>query len=341
MHFWFGKKENEEPEKAVKTPQTVTTEVPKEGDNPSVSPSVKGTVPAPQPAAPAAVPAASSVPPAANTNPAVVLRPVKSVQTGTAEAHAVGVAPPSAKVRVRQDSRALYTQLMNGLYDAVLVLDDRGRVIDTNGRVLSILGYTRDEAWDLPITSIITGMTQPMLDKLKTALKSSPHALISSRCFRKDGTYFTGEVGVCLCALMRGSSFVMTIRNTASREKATEELGLVHASFLALPVAAFICTPEGQFSTVNPAFLEMFRMSDTGAAKAARLTDLLPETTGAFLKAASGVRSIETFELPQAAEGEPSSISVALAPLMRGQEVASVAGTIYVLSRKKAEEEVK
>lgn len=342
MHFWFGKKE-EEPQKAAAEPAAQPAAAP-----PSPSRAGQAAAPSPAPAEPpssscaerASAPAPAPAP--AGASPSVVLRPVKPVASvgpdGKAAVHTVGVAAPSAKVRARPDSRALYAQLMNGIYDAVLVLDDRGRTIDCNGRVLNILGYTRDEAWDLPVSAVIPGMTQAMLDKLKAGLATSHHAIISTRCFRKDGTYFSGEVGVCLCQLMRGSSFVMTIRSTTSREKADEEIRMVHAAFLASPVVQFICAQNGNFTSVNPAFLAFFRMSDAGQAKAATLPDLLPEAAGGFLKAASGIRSIETIELPQAAEGEPCSITVAVVPLLRGQDVIAVSGSITVLKRKQAEE---
>ena len=92
---------------------------------------------------------------------------------------------------------------MDGLYDAILILDDRGHVVDVSKRITELLGYSREETWDMPIEKVITGMSRQMFEHLRRNLKENHHILIDARCFRKDGTSFTGEAGVGSFSLTR------------------------------------------------------------------------------------------------------------------------------------------
>ena len=54
-------------------------------------------------------------------------------------------APSATGAILRSDHKSLYTQLLSGLYDAVLITDPNGYVIDTNPRVGS---FFEAEVWE-------------------------------------------------------------------------------------------------------------------------------------------------------------------------------------------------
>ena len=125
-------------------------------------------------------------------------------------------AAPSVPVRPKKGQKALYYQMMNAIYDAVLILDDNGRVVDCNERVPAILGHSREELWDEPVGMLIPGITPQIFAKMKTGLHGNRRVLISARCHRKDGSTFHGEVGAGLIDLT-GENLVLTIRNIEKR----------------------------------------------------------------------------------------------------------------------------
>ena len=125
-------------------------------------------------------------------------------------------AAPSVPVRPRIGQKALYYQMMNAIYDAVLILDDNGHVVDCNERVPSILGHSREELWDEPVGTLIPGISPQIFAKMKTSLHGNRRVLISARCHRKDGSTFHGEVGAGLIDLT-GENLVLTIRNIEKR----------------------------------------------------------------------------------------------------------------------------
>ena len=274
--------------------------------------------------------------------PAFALRPKGNAPMAAPVALAVGApvaAPPSAKkdadrpelndaaIRPKTDQRALYYELMNGLYDAVLILDDQGHVVDSNTRVVEALGYTREEMWDLPIDKVITGMTSQMFEHLRRNLAENHHILMDARCFRQDGTSFAGEIGVSTLSLTRGSNIVFAIRNVERRKSAMEEM---RKGQLALQIAlapSFVCDTDGFFLITNQALLEAFGIPDEKQAKSVRFVDLLPDAARFFLRASCGEKVRETLRVPTP-DGQPVKIELALSPVQSGQNITAVAGSI-------------
>ena len=106
--------------------------------------------------------------------------------------------------------------MMNALYDAVLILDDNGHVVDCNERTSSIFGHSREELWDAAVTVLIPGINPQIFAKMKEGLHGNRRVMINARCHRKDGTTFPGEVGAGLMDLT-GENLVLTVRNIEKR----------------------------------------------------------------------------------------------------------------------------
>ena len=142
--------------------------------------------------------------------------PSGGMPAASVPAAAPAKAAPSVPMRPKQGQKALYYQMMNAIYDAVLILDDNGHVVDCNERVPSILGHSREELWDEPVGMLIPGITPQIFAKMKSGLHGNRRVLISARCHRKDGSTFHGEVGAGLINLT-GENLVLTIRNIEKR----------------------------------------------------------------------------------------------------------------------------
>jgi len=269
---------------------------------------------------------ALSAPPAAGAPPAGSALSTVGVPL-TAKEKGVVERDVDAVVRPKVDQKALYYQLMNGLYDAVLILDNQGHVVDCNSRVTEMLGYLREEAWDLPVEKVITGMTSQMFEHLKRNLAENHHILIDARCFRKEGTSFAGEVGVSTLSLTRGTNIVFAIRNVERRKSAMDELRKSHAALDIALAPAFVCDTDGFFIVVNSALLEAFGIPDEVQAKSVRFMDLLPDAARLFLRASCGEKLRETLRVPTP-DGLPVKLQLALMPIQSGQSVTGVAGSI-------------
>ena len=268
--------------------------------------------PAQAPAVPVSVATGASAP--------VVAQPAAKADPERKDANA-------AAVRPKTDQRALYYELMNGLYDAVLILDDQGHVVDSNTRGAAVLGYTREETWDLPIDKVITGMTSQMFEHLRRNLAENHHVLMDARCFRQDGTSFAGEVGVSTLSLTRGGNLVFTLRNVERRKSAMEEMRKGQAALQIALAPSFVCDTDGFFLIVNQALLDAFGIPDETQAKSVRFVDLLPDAARFFLRASCGEKVRESLRVPTP-DGLPVKIEVSLSPVQSGQNITAVAGSI-------------
>lgn len=248
--------------------------------------------------------------------------PAKAEETGRAD-------EKNPLVRPKADQRALYYELMDGLYDALLILDEHGHIVDCSKRVSELLGYSREDAWDLPIDKVITGMSSQMFAHLKRNLAENHHILIDARCFRQDGTSFAGEVGVSTLSLTRGNNIVFAIRNIERRKNAMDELRKCQAALEIALVPTFVCDTDGFFQIVNQALLDSFGIPDASQAKSVRFVDLLPDAARLFLKAACGEKVREKMDIPTPDRQQTFKIELSLAPVQSGTSITSVAGSIF------------
>ena len=186
MKFWFGKNEEK-----VKEPAPKETPIePMAAPPPPPPPPMPQEPPVEEPLAITEEP-----PPPPVVQPAVASRPA--------------VASPN-------DRKALYYQMMNALYDAILVLDGNGHIVDCNERVESVLGYSRDDLWDATVTEVVPALKAQVFLQMKEGLRDQRRVLVNTHCRRKDGTSFHSEIGAGLMVLSR-DSLVLSIRNIEKR----------------------------------------------------------------------------------------------------------------------------
>lgn len=196
MKFWFGKKETEA--NAVPEKAEAATVFSKSAESAGGAQPVTPDAPSPAPA--------DTTPSTASVSPSVA----------PSTAPAASTPAPSVPIRPQKGQKALYYQMMNALYDATLILDDNGHVVDCNERTTSIFGHSREELWDAAVTTLIPGINSQIFAKMKDGLHGNRRVLINARCHRKDGTTFPGEVGAGLMDLT-GENVVLTIRNIEKR----------------------------------------------------------------------------------------------------------------------------
>lgn len=161
---------------------------------------------------------------------------------------------------VGKDYKTLYFQLMSGFYDALVLTDPNGHVLDVNPRAVEYFQYDPTDLCDQPISTLIPGVTMAVLKRIKTALDEARHILLNAQCLRKDKTEFAGEVSISQIDLDTQGDIIFTIRNIDRRKRQWQMLRSKSAAFEASLAACFCCDASGSFKAVNKAFLEMFNI---------------------------------------------------------------------------------
>ncbi len=210
MSFWFGKRKTGRVDDAPSAPplQQPAAPVPAETGKVSEAATVDGIL------LPADVVIPASRNAAASSSGAISTEASKGIMP--AESHSPSMKTTTSLIRPQQSQKALYYQLMNGLYDAILIMGEHGHVIDCNLRVTPTLGYGREEMWDKHISEFVKGITPKIFADMTKALGDNRQVLITARCTRKDGTSFLAEVGVSTMEL-NGHNLVFAIRNIEKR----------------------------------------------------------------------------------------------------------------------------
>lgn len=232
MKFWFSKSETAAPkETPAQEPAKPKTDAPEPVATPSPAPEPPSPQPAaPQPAAPEPQAAPEPPPPISIVHPPAAKQPQPEEE-------------PSAPAPAAQgpSQRELYRSLMDALYDAVLLVDDKGHVVDSSIRVEHVFGYTPGDMWDMSLSQLIRGFTPVVFTQLAQPLSENRPVIMSGRGVRKDGSLFDAEVSVSKVKLLRNDTMLFAVRDVTRRNEAIKEK--LMAQLQAKPAAAPAAPP--------------------------------------------------------------------------------------------------
>ncbi len=121
-------------------------------------------------------------------------------------------------------------QLFQGVYDAGLITDLSGKIIDANVRATQFLVYSVEELNSLQIVDIIVGLDSSTIETIVANLENDKFTLLEANCVRKDGYQFPAEITT---SKIRSSSegndqLCFFIRDITNRKKAEEALQWAH-----------------------------------------------------------------------------------------------------------------
>jgi PAS domain S-box-containing protein len=116
--------------------------------------------------------------------------------------------------------------IFNSVYDAIIIHDATGKIVDVNERMLEMYGVTRSEAKKLSITSDLSAPDNPIsgLPAVWEKVMAGEDQLFEWKGRRmSDGSTFPAEVYLRKI-ILDGRPFIMaTIRDISTRKKAEEE----------------------------------------------------------------------------------------------------------------------
>ena len=231
---------------------------------------------------------------------------------------------------VPKDRKSLFRQFLAGMYDAVVITDPNGHILEINPRAEEFFGYTQEELVDRPVATLIKGLSPEIVQRIRRGLEQDRHMMIDSVGLSRDGGRFACEVTVSILDLMDPGDLVFTVRNVERRRKIREMLRTKETAFSISHAALFACDREGRFTEANAAFLEMFALADEDAARKLFFRDLLNDDPlpKNFQKALDGEgTSVSIVAETDTGETE-QEIEVILAPVKDGRKIRGVVGSI-------------
>jgi len=142
--------------------------------------------------------------------------------------------PPSPRAKPHKDPQnpaVLSNELISffdGIYDAALLTDMKGNVVDANVRAVQFFGYSREHFSSSSIGDIITGIGGTIVATINNNLRNNQFTLLQTDCRRKDGTRFHAEISTSLIHLSREPLLCFFVRDVSVRRDAEEALKHAH-----------------------------------------------------------------------------------------------------------------
>lgn len=227
-----------------------------------------------------------------------------------------------------KDRKSLFRQFLAGMYDAVVITDPNGHIIEINARAVEYFGYEQDEVHDRQISHYIPNLTAEVVQRIRKGLAGDHHVLVDADARTKDGTKIASEVAVSVIDLMDPGDLVFTIRNIERRRKVMNTLKSKANAFEASRSALFVTAPDGRLVEANAAFVSLFALKDGEEARRRYFAGFFPgeEFAQAFEKALAGENAVAAGEI--AAAAGPVKLEVSLSPNVFGRRREGVVGCV-------------
>ena len=232
---------------------------------------------------------------------------------------------------VPKDRKSLFRQFLAGMYDAVVITDPDGHILEINPRAEEYFACQQDEIVDRFISIFVPGMTPDIVQRLRRGLDEGRHIVLDSDAKRKDGSKFPCEIAISEIDLKEPGDLVFTVRNLEKRRRTREMLRAKEAAFGISHSALFVCDADGKFTHVNKAFCDLFGLSGEEEARSHSFCDLmgdfpLPDN---FEKALGGESTSVGIVAQTDDGGDDEELDVSLAPVRTGRAVTGVAGSVF------------
>ena len=230
---------------------------------------------------------------------------------------------------VPKDRKSLFRQFLAGMYDAVVITDPNGYIIEINPRAIEHFGYEFDEVLDKHISQYVPGLAPEVVQRIRKGLEGDRHVMVDANGRHKDGSKIACEIAVSLIDMMNPGDLVFTIRNVERRREIMNSFRAKANAFNIAHVALFGCDPDGNIRDVNEAFCQMFDLAGVEEARQHVFTDFMSDDPlpANFKKALAG----ETTVTGIVAEGDgddQEELEIILAPNAHGRKNHGVVGSI-------------
>ena len=125
-------------------------------------------------------------------------------------------------------ARAELKVLFENVYDAAVITDLSGAILDANPRASHAFDFTREEFCERNVASIILGFDDEVMKMVCDNLTNDQFTLIQASCQRKDASEFPAEISTSRMRLPGFDYLCFFIRDVTARKEAEEQIKRAH-----------------------------------------------------------------------------------------------------------------
>ncbi len=132
---------------------------------------------------------------------------------------------PTSVLIVKEDQyKSDYERLLQSVYDAVLITDRKGVIMDCNERAVNFFLCEASDLNKNNIVNLISGADSNLLTAIQRNLVDHRYTLIEAMCIRSDKSNFPAEIAVNKIELQDERSLCFFVRDVTIRKRAQEAL---------------------------------------------------------------------------------------------------------------------
>lgn len=135
------------------------------------------------------------------------------------------LAPSPAAVAI---AHADIKVLFENVYDAAVITDTAGIILDANPRASHAFDYTHDEFCKKNVATVILGFDARVMKMVCDNLTNDRFTLIQASCIRKDTSEFPAEISTSRMRLPGCDLLCFFIRDVTARREAEEQIQHAH-----------------------------------------------------------------------------------------------------------------
>ncbi len=179
-------------------------------------------------------------------------------QAAAAAVRLVARKPAVTDLPAAADARTLYRELLHGLYDAIVLTDLQGQIVEGNRRAEEFLLWSLAELPSKSISEVIMGLSPARLGRIRPHLESGRFMVMNAHCARRDACSFPAEIAISRVNLGGHGLLVFSIRSIEWRLEAEAKLQTEHNALQNAVSSIAITQADGVLEYVNPAFVRLW-----------------------------------------------------------------------------------
>lgn len=149
--------------------------------------------------------------------------------------------------------------LFQSVYDAAIIADLEGNIVDVNVRASNFFRYSIDELRAISILQLISGASDAsLIDTIRKNLVDRFILIEACYCVRKDGTFFPAEIAVNEIQFADQNFLCFFVRDVTVRKEAEDKLLVIKNAIANSYSGIAICGLDGVIQYVNPSVCRMW-----------------------------------------------------------------------------------
>lgn len=178
-------------------------------------------------------------------------------------------------------SEYLFNELLDSVYEAILITDAQGHILRTNIQAVTFFGQDRERLLKCNVRELIYGLNEITFQQIVLALKDHRHILLDADCARTENKTFPAEVAVHRIYLTATPFLCFSIRDLSTRIEAEKrQTSLLERTLTEEKVRARLLTVNTLADEIQTPIDSL--LADAESAHKATLVDFLRRLSAAM-----------------------------------------------------------